>query len=479
MGVMKRWVAIIALPLAACAGEAGQDATGDTQGASAPGGIRCDADNGGITLPDGFCAVVVYDDVAPGEDVRARHIAVAPNGDVFVAIQGLADAETPSERGGVVGLRDTDGDGRADEHVLFGPEGGTGLEYRDGALYFGTNTAVLRYQLGEALEPGAGPDTIVRGLPGENSHRAKSIALDGDALYVNVGSPTNACQPIGQDRQSGVMGEDPCTQLETRAGVWRFSATQTGQSQADGERWATGIRNAVALAINPGDGMLYAVQHGRDQLNLWEGFDDEDNAVGPAEELQRLTQGADFGWPYCFYDTRLNRRVLAPEYGGDGQEVGRCADAELPLLAFPGHWAPNDLLFYTGTQFPEHYRGGAFIAFHGSWNRAPMPQAGYRVSFVPFTGGQPATEYETFADGFAGERPSPESEHRPMGLAQGPDGSLYIADSNGGRVWRVFWVGAGTGAAAAGYDAAAGAAADTSAPAQSSASGRRPERVPN
>lgn len=434
----------LAILLAACAAaeEPGEQNVAAVRGdtAALP---ECVPGDGGITVPAGFCAIVFADAELQGR-TRLRHIAVEPDGDVYVAVQGSRDAETPSERGGVLALRDTNGDGRADTTAWFGPEGGTGLEIRDGHLYFATNSAVLRYRLGDALEPAAGPDTVVLGLPDAHSHTAKSIALaEGGALFVNIGSPTNACQPIGRDRERGVMGEDPCAQLDTRAGVWRFRADTTGQRQASGERWATGIRNAVALDWNPADRTLYAVQHGRDQLDLWPGFDAEDNAVGPAEELQRLTQGADFGWPYCYYDTRLNRRVLAPEYGGDGDEAGRCGRAEDPLVAFPGHWAPNDLIFYAGQQFPQRYRGGAFIAFHGSWNRSPLPQEGYRVAFVPFAGGEPGSEWETFADGFAGgEISSPgEADHRPMGLAEGPDGSLYITDSADGRIWRVVHVG--------------------------------------
>lgn len=431
----------LALLITACQTGDGAPAEvgGDAVSSSAPAPPGCDPDDGGITLPEGFCALVVADVGVEGR-ARLRHIAVDDDGDIYVAVQGSRDAETPSERGGIVALRDTTGDGRSDVTEWFGQEGGTGMEIRGGALYFATNSAVLRYALGAELQPDGPPDTLVSDLPDEHSHTAKSIALDGDgALYVNIGSPTNACQPIGQDRERGVRGEDPCSQLETRAGVWRFDANATGQRQESGERWATGVRNAVALGWNPADNTLYAVQHGRDQLDAWPGFDAEDNAEGPAEELQRLTRGSDFGWPYCYYDTRLDRRMLAPEYGGDGEEVGRCADAEDPLIAFPGHWAPNDLLLYTGEQFPVDYQGGAFIAFHGSWNRAPFPQAGYRVAFAPFAGGQPTGEWETFADGFAGgEVASPgDADHRPMGLAQGPDGSLYITDSSAGRIWRV------------------------------------------
>ncbi len=444
------WTILTALLLAGCgaeeetAGAAGAEET--AVGGSAAAAAGCAADNGGLTLPAGFCAVVVSQDASPGES-RLRHLAIAPNGVLYVAVQGARGAETPAERGGILALRDSDGDGRVDEQASFGPEGGTGMEIRDGHLYFATNSAVLRYRLGEGLEPVAGPDTLVYGLPDQNSHTAKSIALGPDgALFVNVGSPTNACQPIGRDREAGVMGVDPCPQLDTRAGVWRFAADRLRQTQAQGERWATGIRNAVALAWNPADDALYAAQHGRDQLDLWPGFDAEDNSVGPAEELQRLSRGADFGWPYCYYDTRLNKRVLSPEYGGDGQEVGRCAGKQAPVVAFPGHWAPNDLLFYTGDHFPERYRGGAFVAFHGSWNRSPVQQ-GYRVAFVPFQGGQPAQEWETFADDFAGPQPPPspgEAEHRPMGMAQGPDGALYVTDSQAGTIWKIVYVGGGS-----------------------------------
>jgi glucose/arabinose dehydrogenase len=129
------------------------------------------------------------------------------------------------------------------------------------------------------------------------------------------------------------------------------------------------------------------------------------------------------------------RLVLAPEYGGRGRQTGRCATLKAPLLAFPGHWAPEALLFYAGTSFPAHYRGGAFISFHGSWDRYPLPQAGFRVVFVPMRDGRPAGPAETFASGL--ER----TGHRPMGLAVGPDGSLYIGDDGGGKIWRVYWRG--------------------------------------
>jgi glucose/arabinose dehydrogenase len=138
--------------------------------------------------------------------------------------------------------------------------------------------------------------------------------------------------------------------------------------------------------------------------------------------------------------------VLAPEYGGDGQRTGQCSSKKPALMIFPGHWAPNGMLFYTGSHFPAEYRGGAFIAFHGSWNRAPLPQEGFRVVFAPFRFRQPVGSFTTFADGF---NPSPApgrarpGTRRPVGLAQGPDGSLYITDDSGGTIWKVTYRGSG------------------------------------
>jgi len=398
--------------------------------AAAADPVRCAPGNGGIRLPEGFCAAIVADDVGP-----ARHIVVAPNGDVFVAIRNRSSA-----RGGILVLRDTTGDGAADIAIRFGENGGTGIALRAGYLYFGTDDAVLRYPLpAGSLTPAGPPDTIVAGLPYERSHSAKSIAVTDRDLFVNIGSPSNVCTARNAP---GTRGPDPCPELETRAGIWRFDPDRTGQRQRDGIRYATGVRNAVALAVHPTNGGLYAVQHGRDALSvLWPDlFTHEKSAETPSEELIRVDRGDDFGWPYCYHDLELGRKVLAPEYGGNGRDAGRCADVEEPILAFPGHWGPNGLLFYTGSQFPARYRGGAFIAFHGSWNRAPLPQDGYRVVFVPFEGDAPAGGYEDFATGFAGADVSPRgAAHRPVGLAQAPDGSLYITDDQGGRIWRVVY----------------------------------------
>ncbi len=394
----------------------------------------CDAGNGGITLPPGFCAVVVADGLG-----AARHLTVAPNGDVFVSLEN-----SRGQKGGIVALRDTDGDGRADQKERFGDEGATGIALRNGYLYFATTTSVERYKIGAGeLKPAGAAEKVVADFPMQREHADKTLAFDDKgSMFVNVGAPSNTCQ--SEDRKPKSMGQDPCPLLDLHGGIWKFSETKTGQTQASGSRYATGMRQMVALDWHAGS--LFAAMNGRDQLDtLFPGhFTAKDNAERPAEELLRVDEGANFGWPFCFFDLPQNKLLLSPEYGGDGKAVGRCGTFAPPVLAFPAHWAPVDLMFYTGTQFPKKYQGGAFIAFHGSWNRTPMPQDGYNVSFVPFAGAKPSGPYEVFANGFAGKMPlmrPVDAVYRADGVAQGPDGSLYIAESQKGRVWRVFYRG--------------------------------------
>lgn len=395
----------------------------------------CDPDNGGIDLPAGFCAFVVADDLGP-----ARHMAVAANGDLYVALRNR------SEPGTIVALRDTDGDGRADVEERFDDVGGTGLRLHDGYLYLARTSEIVRYKMTPGTLLPSGEAETIATLPVQRSHSAKGLGFDGEGgLYVNVGAPANACQ--SDDRQAGVPGQDPCPLLDKHGGIWKFDQDRLGQTQDTATRFATGMRQNFAMAWHPSAGGLYLVQHGRDQLNtLWpEHFTTEQNAELPSEEFLKVEEGSNFGWPYCHHDWQQGKRVLAPEYGGDGTIVGRCDQYPLPLIGFPGHWAPNDLLFYRGDQFPEKYRDGAFIVFHGSWNRAPLPQGGFNVVFVEFEGDRPKSgEYEIFADGFAGKSPlldRDQARYRPSGIAEGPDGSLYISNDKTGRIWRVVYRG--------------------------------------
>jgi glucose/arabinose dehydrogenase len=235
-------------------------------------------------------------------------------------------------------------------------------------------------------------------------------------------------------------GIAPSTELKTRAGTWRYDANRTGQRFSPAERFATGIRNGEGFAFDAAGG-IYVTQHGRDQLseNWPKLYRPEQGPNQPAEELLRLEQGADYGWPECYFDGIQEKLVLAPEYGGDGgKAVGPCARKRGPIAFFPAHWAPNDLVLYDGHQFPNAYQGGAFIAFHGSWNRAPYPQEGHNVVFQPLADGKPSEKFVVFADGFAGAVKEPgRAAHRPSGLAVGPDGALYISDGAHGRIWRV------------------------------------------
>lgn len=390
-------------------------------------GPVCATDNAGITVPDGFCVVVVADGLG-----RARHLAVASNGDVLVAVPGR-------DSGGVVLLRDTDGDGKADlrRWVISDRQAADVQLYTASGrtwLYYAVNRGILRvpWRVGATTAQGAA-DTVVRGLVYQGQHGIKTFVIAPDGrLFVNVGAPSNSCQQ--QDRQKGSMGRDPCPLLDSAGGIWLFDANGSDQTSTPATHYATGLRNTVAMAFRSANGELYGLMHGRDQLGALWGYSDSASAEKPAEEFVEITKGMDNGWPYCYYDPALHEKVLAPEYGGDGTTVGRCADKASPLVAFPAHWAPDGLLFYTGTQFPAEYRGGAFVAFHGSWNRAPLPQQGYNLVFVEFAGDEPG-KWRVFADGFRDVR------SRPVGVAQGPDGSIYVSDDASGRVYRILYRG--------------------------------------
>lgn len=393
-----------------------------------------DSDKAVLSLPEGFEATVVAEDLGPG-----RHIAVRDNGDIYLQLRDN------SQEGSTVALRDTDEDGKADVIKYFGNLPGTGIKVHNDYLYTSTDTSVQRYKLKEGkLLPAGEPEFIAGGFDNQSQHAAKPFTFDGEGnMYVTVGGPANAC--MEQMRTKGSPGQDPCPLLEWHAGIWRFDENKTGQMQkAEGDHYASGIRHAVAIRWNPAADRLYVVQHGRDQLSQFfpEMFSAEDNAKLPAEEFFLVKEGSDFGWPYCYYNQMKEQKLLAPEYGGDRETVGRCADKEDPIMGFPGHYAPNDLLFYTKDQFPEKYKKGAFVAFHGSWNRAPLEQEGYNVVFVPFEGAYPSGEWTVFADDFSGREtiksPS-DAEHRPTGIAVGPEGSLYVADSRSGKIWKIYY----------------------------------------
>ncbi|HVN82199.1 MAG TPA: PQQ-dependent sugar dehydrogenase, partial [Terriglobia bacterium] len=339
----------------------------------------CAQDNSGLTLPAGFCATVFADGIG-----HARHLVAGPGGALYVNTWSgeYFDMDKVHEGGFLVALQDKTGTGRADvierfgETVQSGGKGGTGIGMFKGSLYAEINDRIVRYSIpAGAIVPQSPPETIVSGLPLGGDHPMHPFIISEDgSMYVDVASATNACQP--QNRQPKVPGANPCTELETRGGIWRYDATKTSQTFSPADRFATGIRNAEGFAIDPA-GNLFFTQHGRDQLhsNWPDLYKPSEEATLPAEELMLLKSGADYGWPECYYDGIQKKRVLAPEYGGDGgKKVGVCADKMPPVAAFPAHWAPNAMVRYDQKQFPARYRDGVFIAFHGSWNRAPYAQ---------------------------------------------------------------------------------------------------------
>ena len=367
-----------------------------------------------LKLPDGFCATIVADTVG-----RARQLAIRSNGDVFVArIASRRDS------GGVSAIR-------GDTVERFGSSATHGLVLAsDSSLYVSTAHEVLHYRFAKNdLTPLRRVDTIVTGLP-SGPIPTHSLAFDfRGGLLVNISAAGAGC-----------AGKMPCPDLATSAGIWRFDTGKRNQTMKDGARIATGLRDAIAIAANPRDTMIYAVSHGPDSLHeRFPQIDAFTAATHPGDEMIRVASvRADYGWPYCYFDVIAGTRVQSPEYGGDGKAVGNCDRLIRPLIAFPAHWEPMSLLFPKDGKVPAKYAGGAFVAFHGSAHRSPLPEDGYVVVFVPFKNGAPTMAFETFADGFTGSMKSATGAlHRPVGLAQGADGSLYLSDDKGGRIWKI------------------------------------------
>ena len=408
-----------------------------------------DVNNGGLYFPEGFEALVVVDSIG-----QTRHITVRDNGDIYAQLQNTDNGK------GTVAMRDLNNDGKADSIVHFGDftdkgRGATGLIIHNGYLYTSTKKNIYRTKLTPgALVPTSKTEVVFTDMApnlNRNWHTTKPLAFDDEGhMYVPFGSPSDACQdrnlygPVGIPNGKGLF---PCPELEKHAGIWQFDADKIGLTQEDGVKFATGIRSVVGMKWNPKDKSLYAVGNGIDNFHTIfpEIFTQWQAAVLPSEKLMKIKKGSNYGWPYAYYDQLQKKNVLQPGYGGDGKIVGKASEYDEPAIGFPGHWAPMDVMFYQGNQFPKRYNNGAFVAFHGSTDRAPYPMSGFIVCFVPFDDNGEATgDWEVFADGFTGVEivaNTSDAVYRPMGLSTGPDGSLYISESNKGKIWRVMYKG--------------------------------------
>jgi len=393
----------------------------------------------GLILPKGFHATVVAEGLG-----AIRHLAVRDNGDIYVST--ARDQQGNGKGAGIIALH-LDASHKAVDVQHFGSiDGGTGIRFHNGALYATSPSGIYRFTFsGNTLVPAKDPDVIVEGTPTTHpgfNRTNRPIAFDASGhVFISIEASANFCADPNAKPDTPPVGLKPCPDLGVRAGIWRFSADKTNQEfPADGEAWATGIRDLSAMAWSPADGNLYAIMHGRDTLNRnWPNIvsADDDNHI--ADEMHRVTKGTDFGWPYSYFDGARNLRLVSPEYGGDSKTVAT-GNYSTPVLTFHSRRsAPVDLLFYSGASFPASYHGGAFIVLHGTANAS-----GYNVVFVPFDKTGKAGEPTVFADGFAAFDRSttpPKIRFRPIGAAVGPDGSLYIADSQVGRIWRIAYDG--------------------------------------
>ena len=339
-----------------------------------------------IALPPGF-AISVF---VQGLD-DPRMLAVAPDGVLYVAERGA---------GRILRLPDQDGDGLADaiQVVAQGLNAPSSLAfYQDGSLYVAETRRVLRLSQPDAQGIYQKQDVIVAGLPsGGHSTRTVLFSPDDSTLFVSIGSSCNVC--VEQDpRRAAIMAYNP------------------DGSQA--RLYARGLRNAVGITFRPGTDELWATNNGRDLLG-----DDL-----PPETINLVQQGDDFGWPRCHAG-----RIADPEFGGSQG----CQGVKAPLVEMQAHSAPLGLAFYTGSQFPEVYRGNLFVAFHGSWNRT-IP-TGYKLVRISMQGSQPGP-VQDFASGWL--LPNGSSWGRPVDVITGSDGSLFLSDDAGGKIYRIFYTG--------------------------------------
>lgn len=342
---------------------------------------------GSIKMPAGF-SIAVFAEVD-----NARSMVMSPSGTLFV---GNKDEDK------VYALKDTDGDYVADKKwvIASGMKKPNGVAFRDGDLYVAEVSKISRFPKIEShLSSPGKPVTVYDQYPTEEHHGWKYIAFGPDGkLYVPVGAPCNICEP-----------KEP-----VYASITRMNPDGSGM-----EVFASGVRNTVGFTWQPGSDELWFTDNGRDMLG-----DD----VPPCELNTAPRAGMHFGYPYCHGGT-----LKDPEFGSKRP----CSDFTKPTQNLGAHVAPLGLKFYTGSMFPEAYKGHLFIAEHGSWNRTR--KSGYKLSLVKVTGGKSAG-YETFASGWLDEA-TQKVWGRPVDVLLLPDGSMLVSDDFANVIYRISYKG--------------------------------------
>jgi glucose/arabinose dehydrogenase len=339
-----------------------------------------------LRLPEGFR----IEKFAQGLG-KPRMVAVAGDGAVFV---------TRRDPGDVLRLADTDGDGKADEQRTVASLADVhGIHIAGSRVYLATVREVYTADLREDGSLSQ-PEPIITDLPDGGQHPNRTLAVGPDGmLYITVGSTCNACDETNKE-----------------------SATIV-RAQLDGSErviYARGLRNTIGFDWRPDSGELWGFDHGID----WLGDDEQ------VEELNKITHGAHYGWPYVYGDGKFNPADDPP----DMTKEAFAAQSTAPALGYTAHAAPMGMLFYTADQFPEEYRADALVAMHGSWNR--KPPSGYEIVRVRFEGSDPAA-IEPFLTGFLADDGSSHFG-RPVGLALAADGSLLVTDDSNGVVYRIW-----------------------------------------
>jgi len=347
-------------------------------------------------LPNGD--VLVVEANGPGSEPVTR-----PKDLIMGWVQGYAGA---GAKGGnrVTLLRDTNGDGKPDVRTVFIDHlhSPFGITLVGNDLYVANTDAIVRYPYVTGQTQITAPGVKLTDLPGGpiDHHWTKSLVAspDGSKLYVGVGSNSNITE-------NGIAVE------KDRAAIW-----EVDRSNGASRLFASGLRNPNGLSFNPTSGQLWAVVNERDE-------------IGPdlvPDYMTSVKDGAFYGWPYSYWGQHVDPRVMP-------QRPDLVKKAILPDYGLSSHVAPLGMVFYSASNLPSAYQGGAFVAEHGSWDRGNFN--GYKVVYVPFSGGKPSGKAQDVVTGFIG--PNDKARGRPVGMAVDKSGALLIADDLGNTVWRV------------------------------------------